>query len=187
MSESNITKKALGASMKELMNTTPFSKISVGDICEKCGMSRKSFYYHFKDKYDLVNWIFYTEFVARVQERDYSNTWEFMEDICEYFYENRLFYINAFSIEGQNSFADFFAETLDPIAYAYLDDQIISDEFHSFYCSFFDDALRCAFVRWLKEHAKMSPSQFVSLCRGTIYGIAEHVMETDGEKTEERK
>lgn len=44
--------------MKKLMEKKPFSKISVGDICEDCGMNRKSFYYHFRDKYDLVNWIF---------------------------------------------------------------------------------------------------------------------------------
>lgn len=62
MPDSNITKKALAMAMKELMEQIPFSKISVSDICEKCGMNRKSFYYHFKDKYDLVNWIFDVEF-----------------------------------------------------------------------------------------------------------------------------
>ena len=53
MADSNITKKALASALKELMETVPFSKISIGDICEKCDMNRKSFYYHFKDKYDL--------------------------------------------------------------------------------------------------------------------------------------
>ena len=54
MPDSNITKKALAMAMKELMEQIPFSKISVSDICEKCGMNRKSFYYHFKDIYDLL-------------------------------------------------------------------------------------------------------------------------------------
>ena len=62
MPDSLITKKALASSLKELMETQPLTKISVGDICEKCGMNRKSFYYHFCDKYELVNWIFDTEF-----------------------------------------------------------------------------------------------------------------------------
>ena len=56
--DSNLTKRALAAAMKELMEQMPFSKISVSDIAEQCGMNRKSFYYHFKDKYDLVNWHF---------------------------------------------------------------------------------------------------------------------------------
>nr|WP_318682878.1 TetR family transcriptional regulator [uncultured Acetatifactor sp.] len=63
LADSNITKRALSSAFKELLESRPFSKISIGDICEKCEMNRKSFYYHFKDKYDLVNWIYYTEFV----------------------------------------------------------------------------------------------------------------------------
>lgn len=55
MADSNITKRALAHALKELMEEKNFSKISVADICEKCDMNRKSFYYHFKDKYDLVN------------------------------------------------------------------------------------------------------------------------------------
>ena len=85
MPDSNITKNALAAAMKSLMEKTPFSKISVGDICEVCQMNRKSFYYHFKDKYDLVNWIFYTEFITVIRGRDYDNGWELMEDACLYF------------------------------------------------------------------------------------------------------
>ena len=43
MSDSNITKRALAQTMKDLMAERPFAKISVGDICERCGMNRKSF------------------------------------------------------------------------------------------------------------------------------------------------
>lgn len=68
MSNSQITKLALADSMKRLMKEIPMSKITISEITESCNLSRKSFYYHFKDKYDLVNWIFYTEFVSVVQE-----------------------------------------------------------------------------------------------------------------------
>ena len=63
MAESIITKKALATSLKDLLETMPFEKVTIADICEGCGMNRKSFYYHFRDKYDLVNWIFDTEFL----------------------------------------------------------------------------------------------------------------------------
>ena len=71
MPDSNITKRALAAALKELMETKPFSKISVSDICQACDMSRKSFYYHFQDKFDLVNWIYYTECVAVLKEKNW--------------------------------------------------------------------------------------------------------------------
>ena len=56
MADSNITKNALAVSMKKLMEKKPFSKISVGDICEDCGMNRKSFYYHFRDLLEVIEW-----------------------------------------------------------------------------------------------------------------------------------
>ena len=63
MSNNMITKDALGKALKVLLEKKPLSKISVKDITEYCNISRNTFYYHFKDKYDLVNWIYYTEFV----------------------------------------------------------------------------------------------------------------------------
>ena len=57
------------------METKPFSQISVSDICGKCEMNRKSFYYHFKDKYDLVNWIYRTEFIAAARQKEYADGW----------------------------------------------------------------------------------------------------------------
>ena len=69
MADSNITKKALATALKDLMSEMSFEKITISDICEKCDMNRKSFYYHFKDKYDLVNWIFDTEFMAVVLKK----------------------------------------------------------------------------------------------------------------------
>ena len=57
MAEAGVTKKVLAYALKSLMASRPLSKITVGDICEACDMNRKSFYYHFRDKYDLVNWI----------------------------------------------------------------------------------------------------------------------------------
>ena len=69
MAESNITKRALAVALKELVERRPFSKISIGDICEQSAISRKSFYNHYKDKYDLVNWIYYTEFIAAAEQK----------------------------------------------------------------------------------------------------------------------
>ena len=122
MADSNVTKRALATAMKQLMAAEPFSKISVGDICQVCQMNRKSFYYHFRDKYDLVNWIFQTEFLTAVQRRPYESTWALIGDLCEYFYENRAFYHNALSVEGQNSFQDYFREILAPVMRAYAED-----------------------------------------------------------------
>ncbi|HIX15895.1 MAG TPA: hypothetical protein H9740_09285 [Candidatus Hungatella pullicola] len=66
-------------------------------------MNRKSFYYHFRDKYDLINWIFYTEFVNSILKNPSSTSWDLLNTLCEYFYENKSFYRKTLPIERQNS------------------------------------------------------------------------------------
>ena len=81
MPDSSLTKRALAAAIKDLMKEKPLVKISIADIVERCQMNRQSFYYHFRDKYDLVNWIFYTELITELQSRPNADEWEEMENI----------------------------------------------------------------------------------------------------------
>ena len=53
---SQVTKRALEASLKNLLLKKPLNKITINDITEDCGMNRMTFYYHFQDIYDLVEW-----------------------------------------------------------------------------------------------------------------------------------
>ena len=121
MSDSHITKRTLAAAMKELMAEKPMAKISVGEIVGRCGLNRKSFYYHFRDKYDLVNWIFYTEVFSEIQKANPPNMLEVFERICTYLYENRDFYRNALKVTGQNSFSDYFIEVIQPVFLIYFE------------------------------------------------------------------
>ena len=54
---SQTTKRALAQSLKHLMEQKPLEKITVVDISEDCGVNRQTFYYHFQDIYDLIEWI----------------------------------------------------------------------------------------------------------------------------------
>ncbi len=183
MAESMITKRALASALKELMVSRPVEKISVGDICEKCGMNRKSFYYHFQDKYDLVNWIFYSEFLQRERDAQYETAWDFFADICAYFYENRPFYLRAFEIQGQNSFSDYLAEVLHPLAFSYLMEEFEEDEDNRYYADFFTDAFRVSIERWLRDYASLPPDKIVSLLKKATRGIALRQREAlDGEE-----
>lgn len=177
MSNSQITKLALADSMKELMEEKPMSKITISDITESCNLSRKSFYYHFKDKYDLVNWIFYTEFVSIVQKASSVDIWDLLESICQYLYENKVFYCNALKVRGQNSFSDYFIEVLEPfmlINFGNIFENHVEKEFFSTY---FADATRVAITRWLIEDKDIPPKKFVNLTKTAIEGIAFKVIE----------
>ena len=170
MSDSNITKKALATALQELMQEKSLSKISVGDICQRCGMNRKSFYYHFKDKYDLVNWIFYTEFFDLIHT-DTSQGWELLLQLCEYFAAHQKFYQNALEIRGQNSFYEYFGDVLASVISENLESLFLEGEYHDFYVALFVDAFRAVILRWLVEGCKIPAKEFVTLLRNATMGL----------------
>ncbi len=178
MSDSQITKKALAESMKELMEKYPMKKISISDIVEGCNMNRQSFYYHFKDKYDLVNWIYNTEFIVTIKDLAMP-AWEILEKVCDYFYENKVFYKNAFEVKGQNSFSEYFNDVLHSILAVHLEDIFKNKKNVNFYAAFYADAIGAAIKRWLMEGTKMSSKEFVELIRNAIEGVALYLMEED--------
>lgn len=176
MSDSQITKRALAESMKNLMEERPMKKINIGDIVEGCNMNRQSFYYHFKDKYDLVNWIYYTEFIVTIKDVP-LHSWEIVEKICEFFYENKAFYKNAFQVTGQNSFSEYFIEVLHPILTVQLNNVFKNNKNVDFYATFYADAIRVSISRWLTEGAAIPPEKFVELIKTAIEGVAAYINE----------
>ncbi len=96
MPNANVTKRAIADSFKKLMETTPFDRISVSSITDGCHLNRQTFYYHFQDKYELINWIFYTDVIHKVSKDMSFEHWE--TGICKLFSlmkEDKRFYANA--------------------------------------------------------------------------------------------
>ena len=54
--KNDTTKQALANALKQLLQKKQITKITINDIAEACGISRMTFYYHFKDIYDLADW-----------------------------------------------------------------------------------------------------------------------------------
>lgn len=176
MADSNITKNALAVSMKKLMEKKPFSKISVGDICEDCGMNRKSFYYHFRDKYDLVNWIFYVDFIERMDWSSCRNEWDMLEVLCSHFYRERLFYQNALQVEGQNSFREYFCGMLRPVLMLLTQNLVEEGRKKEFYIAFLCEGVLGELVYWLREGSKITPEEFVEDLHDISLGLARKII-----------
>ena len=92
MPDSSITKQALAAALKALMQEMPFEKVSVSHICQKCSMNRQSFYYHFQDKYELLNWIFDMAFIGRIQPETQEQSMQELTALFGILYNDRTFY-----------------------------------------------------------------------------------------------
>ena len=61
MANSEQTKRALAEGLKTALRSQEFDQITVADITECSEVSRNTFYYHFRDKQELVDWIFHTD------------------------------------------------------------------------------------------------------------------------------
>lgn len=173
MSESLITKKALGEALKELMAERPFDKISIKDICDACGMNRNSFYYHFRDKQDLIIWIFDFEFIQRIKPLEFTDAFEFFENTCEYFYEHKAFYVKAFEITGQNCFSEYFCEVFHQFSLEYMKKYFGSVERSDEFARFVTDALRMALIRWLNDTGNVKPHELAELSKEALFAVAE--------------
>lgn len=181
MPSADITKRAIADALKRLMTQKGLAKISVGDIVAACGINRNSFYYHFKDKYDLVNWIFYTEIAAELNREEVLNgsNWTLIESIWCFLYESKDFYRNALSVSGQNSFSEYFSELLRTLVLARAEDMFEAEEYRDFYATFFTDAFAAATFRWLSEGAATPPGRLADMMKRAVEAAAAKVLEKD--------
>ena len=183
MAEKETMKYRLAEAVKTLMETESLDKITVQDIVTAAQTTRQSFYRHFQDKYDLVNWIFDTEITKIFSEEEWKNagfTWDILEKICEYFYKHRTFYSKVLQIEGQNSFTEHFRDILVPVNRKFLAmvEEEEKGEHEEFYIHFFSDAFLAALVRWLEDRECVSPQEFSALLRSSVEMIAKYVLQS---------
>jgi len=97
------TKKKLAAALKELMKNTTFDKITISDITEKCNVHRQTFYYHFQDRYELLDWVFLNEIIEPfITDFNIDNMYEKFYNMFETMMESKKFYQNALKTNGDD-------------------------------------------------------------------------------------
>jgi len=161
MPDSSITKQALAAALKALMQEMPFEKVSVSHICQKCSMNRQSFYYHFQDKYELLNWIFDMAFIGRIQPETQEQSMQELTALFGILYNDRTFYRNALSVRGQNSLIEHIRDIAIPVLRERMREALPDESDQDFYLDFFLDALLGAIIRWIMDENCEPPEQFI--------------------------
>ncbi len=112
----------LAESLKELAVTKPIEKITIKEITDKAGVIRPTFYNHFQDKYELLEWITVNELFTPV-EPFLSNGMlkEGVTYILTTMVKEKDFYKKAADLEGQNSFNEIFNKCVAGAVSKYLD------------------------------------------------------------------
>lgn len=95
----------LASSLKELALKRPIEKITIKEITDKAGVIRPTFYNHFQDKYELIEWIIKTEVLAPVLPLVENGMFEEgMVLLLTNIQKDKAFYIKAAKMEGPISF-----------------------------------------------------------------------------------
>lgn len=171
------TKQILAESLKDLMKKMPLEKISVSDIVEHAEIGRNTFYYHFQDKYDLVNWIFQSESARFFAERVTRENWSgWLESLESYFSENKDFYCNALDYTGQNSLQEYLFEMFRDVAVQQIQEMEMEEGPHftkeeqQFTGEFVASAVVGLLVHWARGGMKVMPGNYRRCVRGICDG-----------------
>ena len=172
---SNTTKLALEASLKKLLLHKKIDKITINDLTADCGISRMSFYYHFKDIYDLVEWVCVEDGKRALQDKKTYNTWqEGMQQIFEAVMENKTFILNVYSAVSREKIESY----LNKLTYQLIADVVeerctgidLAEENKEFIAEFYKYGFVGVMLDWIGRGMKDDYKKIVEKMSITLHG-----------------
>ena len=148
------TKQMLALALTNLLNTTTLDNITVKDIVEQAGVSRQTFYYHFGDVYQLLDWTFQN--VMKQLCDDPTESWrDRILTAVEYLRANRMLAMNVYHSLGvdylgrslEKAIRPLIAEELRMIARQFP----VTEEDEEFAISFFTYGVMGTLIKWLND------------------------------------
>lgn len=152
------TEVALAETLKQLMSKESLDEITVKRLSDLCNIKRQTFYYHFRDIYDLLTWIFLNE---KLEDHTEMHSYEdAVKVIIRYINKNKKFIKNTLSSAGRELFVQFvssylYSFTLKQFVNLDKNKKISSDE-RRFYTSYFVSGIANAIIAWVDKGAKES-------------------------------
>lgn len=178
MSTSEFTKHMIAQGMKTLLETRNFEDISVGDLAKQCHISRNTFYYHFKDKYDIINWIFYSEITPIIGDANITNWADKLLDLCKYMQQNKSFYRKVLYVQGQNSFSEglieFYTNLVQNLLFKANAEQILSQEEIRVISHFYAFGFTGVLLNWAKNGMESDPEPVIVMLQELFSGKIVH-------------
>jgi probable dihydroxyacetone kinase regulator len=163
---SQITKKAIEASLKNLLLKKPFDKITINDIAEDCGISRMTFYYHFKDIYDLVEWACEEDVKKILEDKDDYKTWtQGFLNLFEEVLKNKPFILNVYRSVGREQVENYLYKIVYDLLLNVIEEKAqgmtVRDEDKEFVADFYKYAFVGLMLDWVKNGMKEDPHKIV--------------------------
>lgn len=151
------TKKKLSKALKKIMESKPFSKISIVDIVSETKVNRKTFYYHFENVLELLKWTLEQEAIDIVKEINLLVNFEdALNFVIDYITANKIMFNCAFETLDREQLRAMFASDFIYIIRNMIDNcekqlnLCVPDDFKSFYTSFYTEAIASTLLDFFK-------------------------------------
>lgn len=105
------TKRALAESLKSMLIKRTLDKITVKDIVDDCNLNRQTFYYHFHDTHDLLEWLYLDE-TKDIMDKLYEKKYNVLLD---YILDNKSLILNTYHSLGQDYAENKLKELIKPV------------------------------------------------------------------------
>lgn len=166
MSIRNSTKQAFAQALKSLLNAREMSAIRVQDLCRSCGTQRPTFYYHFRDKYDLVAWIYEQDVRETLQLSGGSYDVGFLERLLVRMRQEQVFYRKAFADSDQNALLPYIQQMIRSMTWSAVQDrrsgEHLSQE-EQFTINFLAYSWCQCLVDWIEDKYTMTAGEYARL------------------------
>ena len=175
---SDITKRAMSAALKNLLREKKLNKITVQDIADECGINRQTFYYHFQDIYDLVEWtcIEHTEKV--IKENKTYDTWqEGFLAVFDLAKKDKTFIDNIYRSVSLEMLEQYLYRLVYPLLKNVVDEkakgQTVREENKKYIADFYKYAFVGVLLEWIRNDMAESPGQIVDRISRIVGGTIE--------------
>jgi probable dihydroxyacetone kinase regulator len=178
----NSTKKKLAESLKKLMSERPFEKIKIQDIVDLCNMNRRTFYYHFKDIYELLEWFYHDEALKQLEINSTYETWtnEFLY-LFHYIEANKKVTLCVFKSLGREYLEGFMYKSIfrvvKNIVYNLALDLEVKETQKDFMAHYYTVSLVGMMIHWIQADFTPSPSEIASMTKLIIQGTMRNALE----------
>ena len=167
------TRKAIMNSLLELLKTKSIDKVTVKDICDDCEINRNTFYYNYKDIYDVLNSIF----MQAIEEnlRDVAEGGSFYEEYIKaasLLVQYRDVVIHVYNSKNRDIVTNYLERLTAEIVRGYIarksEGQNISDKDLEFISYFYSYAIIGSTYKWIESGMKADFKHFIGKIADSI-------------------
>ena len=120
------TKQLFADKIMQLAKNKPIKDIQIKELCVLCGVERTTFYYHFRDKYDLVAWIFKQNYIEEASRAETINDERMIREMFHRLSMQKEFFLNALQDSSQNNLREYMLAF-----YIGIEEKVLCEYYHT--------------------------------------------------------